>query len=130
MDVHKAVKLADVGRRCIHNGDFDGVELLLEALFFEQGYRNIILDGVGVDCLLVGTICCRHISEARREFFFTTYQDSPYMDRERAPDCPNIQSPAEGAVLSANSLQEAAGGTDVSEEGKLDRCPLTVTKVR
>lgn len=68
-DVHKAVKLADVGGRCIDDGNLDGVEVLFEALFFEQGDWNIIINGVGVDCLLVGAIWCPRISIRKKGNF-------------------------------------------------------------
>ncbi len=50
-DVHKAVKLADIGRRCINDGNLDGVIILFEAILFEQGDWNIVLNGIGVDGL-------------------------------------------------------------------------------
>lgn len=64
-DIHKAVKLADVGRRRVRDSDFNGVEPILEAFFLEQKDWNIIQSGIGVDCLLVGSIYRRRISHKK-----------------------------------------------------------------
>lgn len=130
VDVHKAVKLADVRRRCINDGDLNGVEILFEALFFEQGYWNSNVGGIGVDCLLVGTICCRRISIRRKGLFLqpTKIHDTWAVSGPLiAPVFNSLQS-----VLSSARIRyrKQRGGTDVSEEGKLDKCPLLATKVR
>ena len=56
-DIHKAVKLAGVGRCRVSDSDLNGVESTFEAVFLEQLDWNTILGGKGVDCLLVGSIC-------------------------------------------------------------------------
>jgi len=64
-DVHKAIKLADVGRRHINDGDLYGMASLVEVVLHEQAHRNTIHRSIGVDCLLVGSICRRRISNTK-----------------------------------------------------------------
>jgi hypothetical protein len=130
VDVHETVNLADVGRRRTSDGDYNSVVFTCEVVLLEQEDWKTVLCGVGVDCLLVGSICAVDASAIRTGRIFTsTNRDLRDMGHGLGLDFPSIRWSVHD-IDPQPELATGRSGTDISNERILDRCPLAITKLR